>query len=95
MSQRIVSLSLHVVVSATIEEYWCPAVEVEWGDGEASLIAPDCRPFAEATDEDRWELEDMYRFTHPYRTKGEHVILVNISRNGKRIRQLKSRLEIR
>lgn len=94
MSPRPIEVELHVTVRSTSEELWCPGIEIEWGDGELSAVTPDCDPFEQASDEDK--LEQRYGpFSHLYRVKGQHTILVNVMKNGKRIRQVTNKLDYR
>lgn len=57
-----------------VEQYYCPEVEWEWGDGGKSVQESDCPPFVEG------ETKIDRRFTnhHEYRLAGSYRVTVTL-----------------
>jgi len=53
-----------------IEEFYCPEIEWEWGDGGKSVQEADCEPWAQGTTlERRWSAHHVYQFAGLYPVK--------------------------
>jgi hypothetical protein len=63
-----------------LEEFYCPEIEWEWGDGGRSVSEGDCDPWEPGT-------EIVRRFTtrHQYRYAGRYRVRVVLSKAGKDI----------
>lgn len=68
----------HVVVTADIkggandyEEFYCPAVEWEWGDGTKSDVTPDCDPYEAGKSEIKrhFSASKVFQFSGDYRVQ--------------------------
>ncbi len=59
------------------EEYYCPGIEWEWGDGTTSENTEDCDPYEAGKSEirRRWTVE------HTYVTSGNYRILFKLKRH--------------
>jgi hypothetical protein len=58
-----------------LEEFYCPAVEWDWGDGTRSRHESDCPPF-----EPGFAIDRHYAERHEYRQAGTYLIRVTLSR---------------
>jgi hypothetical protein len=63
-----------------LEEFYCPDVEWEWGDGGKSEHESDCAPFEEGT-----KLERHFSADHLYMLSGNYTAKVTLRRAGKTI----------
>ena len=63
------------------DEYYCPGLEWDWGDGTESSAAADCTPFeaGKSTIVRRWTA------THTFETAGQYRIVVRLQRGKKTI----------
>ena len=60
---------------ADVEEFHCPGLVWDWGDGSRSLRESDCPPFEEGAD-----LERRFTATHVYRGPGSYTVRVSLYR---------------
>ena len=58
-----------------IEDFYCPGLEWDWGDGERSRREADCAPF-----EPGMSLERRFSARHVYRQAGEFDVRVTLIR---------------
>ncbi len=58
-----------------LEEFYCPGLEWDWGDGERSLHEADCAPFEPGT-----SLERRFSARHVFRQAGEFDVRVTLRR---------------
>ena len=58
-----------------LEEFYCPGLEWDWGDGERSSQEADCAPF-----EPGMSLERRFSARHVYRQAGEFDVRVTLRR---------------
>jgi hypothetical protein len=70
-----VHLVAQLVGGETGEEFYCPALEWEWGDGARSSYESDCPPFAPGV-----ELERRFSATHAYIQPGDYQITLRLRR---------------
>ena len=63
-----------------VEEFYCPEVEWEWGDGGRSVSEGDCDPWEPGTEIDR-----RYTGRHEYLYSGRYRVRVTFSKAGKRV----------
>jgi len=75
MSPVNVLLRAELVGGEAGEEFYCPALEWEWGDGAKSSYESDCPPFAPGV-----ELERRFSATHAYVQPGDYQITVRLRR---------------
>jgi hypothetical protein len=61
-----------------IEDFYCPAVEWDWGDGARSAHEGDCPPFEPGMAMDR-----RHSARHAYRRPGEYSVRVTLRRVGR------------
>jgi len=80
-SPRTAFSPVHVLVVAELkggddlEEFYCPGLEWDWGDGERSLHEADCAPFEPGT-----TLERRFSARHVFRQAGEFDVQVRLRR---------------
>jgi len=63
-----------------IEEFYCPEVEWEWGDGGKSDKEADCDPWAEGT-----KIERRFTANHTFQFAGVYRVKVTLRKTGKTI----------
>jgi hypothetical protein len=63
-----------------IEDFHCPAIEWEWGDGERSAQESDCPPF-----EPGMEMARRHTASHAFRQPGEYSVRVTLRRAGRSV----------
>lgn len=61
------------------EEYYCPGVEWEWGDGTTSENSEDCDPYEDG----RSEIRRRWTVEHVYRTSGTYRVYFRLERHDK------------
>jgi hypothetical protein len=83
-SPRMSLMAANVLVVAElvggdeIEDFYCPAVEWEWGDGGRSAQESDCPPFERGT-----AMARRHSANHAYRQPGEYSVRVTLRRAGR------------
>jgi hypothetical protein len=63
-----------------VEDFYCPEVEWEWGDGGKSVSEGDCDPWEPGT-----KITRRYTGRHEFRYAGRYRVRVTLSRAGKDI----------
>ena len=63
------------------EEYYCPTVEWDWGDGSLSRHSPDCEPFA-GTD---GAIRRSFFNAHVYRSAGDFTMQLRLQKRGRTV----------
>jgi hypothetical protein len=61
-----------------VEDFYCPAVEWDWGDGARSAHEADCPPFAPGM-----AMARRHTASHAYRQRGEYSVRVTLRRVGR------------
>jgi hypothetical protein len=85
-SPRVAFLPVQVLVLAELnggddlEEFYCPGLEWDWGDGERSLHEADCAPFEPGT-----SLERRFSARHVFRQAGEFDVRVTLRRAARSV----------
>lgn len=83
-SPRMSLMAANVLVVAQLvggdemEDFHCPAVEWEWGDGARSAQESDCPPF-----EPGMSMARRHTASHAYRQPGEYSVRVTLRRAGR------------
>lgn len=73
-----------------IEEFYCPEVVWEWGDGSRSINQSDCAPFT-ASD----QLQRLFTARHVYRHSGTHRVRLILQKADRAIAIASVRLMVR
>ncbi len=73
-----------------VEEYYCPEVEWEWGDGGKSVQESDCDPWTAAS-----KLERRVTAHHLYPQAGLYLVRVTLRKSGKTIAAQTMQMTIR
>lgn len=77
MSPARVVVIVELVGGDDVEEYYCPGLEWDWGDGSRSFRESDCEPFeAGAT------VERRYSAHHVYGSPGSYSVRVSLRRSN-------------
>lgn len=74
-----------------VEDYYCPQLEWEWGDGGKSVQEGDCAPFEQGVS----KIERRFSTDHSYRRAGVFNISVLLRRANKAIAKADVRVTIR
>jgi len=77
-SPAMVLLSADLVGGDDGEEYYCPSLEWEWGDGGRSAHEADCPPYQTGT-----PLERHFSAEHGFRFAGDYNVKVTMRRSGR------------
>ena len=72
------------------EDFYCPAIEWEWGDGNRSAHESDCSPFRPGM-----TMARLHSATHAYRRPGEYSIRVTLRRVGRTLAAATTQVDIR
>jgi len=63
------------------QDFYCPTVMWEWGDGTESEATQDCDPYEPGTS----TIKRRYTATHEYRESGRFTVVARLKREGKTI----------
>jgi hypothetical protein len=73
------------------EEYYCAAVEWEWGDDTRSESNTDCEPYEEG----KSEIKRRYVVEHVYMRAGSYKIYIRLKRRNKSVAAATASVQIR
>lgn len=73
-----VFFTAELVGGEDVEEFYCPEVEWEWGDGGKSVNEGDCDPL-----EQGGKIERRFTAEHEYKRAGNYAIKVTLRRAGR------------
>ena len=90
MSPVNVLLVAELVGGEEVEEFYCPGLEWEWGDGSRSSFESDCPPFAPGV-----EFERRFSATHAYHRPGEYNVTVKLRRADRSLAVARSSISVR
>jgi len=85
-----VFLTAELVGGDELEEYYCPALEWNWGDGAKSVRESDCPPFQPGS-----EFVRRFSAEHGYRRAGDYEITVTLRRANKSLAAASARVAVR
>ena len=72
------------------DEFYCPTVEWEWGDGTKSEASTDCQPFEPG----KSEIKRRYTVEHVFRA-GNHKVALRLKRRDKIVAFATLQLQVR
>lgn len=73
------------------EEFYCPTVEWDWGDGTQSEVRADCEPFEAG----KSEIKRRYTTDHVFREGGRYRITLRLKRNDKTVTSANITVQVR
>jgi hypothetical protein len=73
MSPARVLVTVELVGGEDVEDFYCPGLDWDWGDGSRSFRESDCDPFVEGT-----RLERRFSEWHLYRSPGAYAVRVTL-----------------
>lgn len=73
------------------EEYYCPTVEWEWGDGTKSQSAIDCEPYEPG----KSTIKRRFTGDHTYHMSGNYRIQVRLKRGNKSLTGASTTVQVR
>lgn len=73
------------------EEFYCPAVEWDWGDGTRSENSSDCDPFESGVS----QITRRFSKKHVYNFQGRYRIQVRLKRNSKVLTSASTNIQVR
>jgi hypothetical protein len=82
-----VFVTAELVGGEDLEDFHCPGLEWDWGDGSRSAHEADCEPFGPGTVVDR-----RYGAHHVYRGPGEYDIRLSLRRAGRLVSATSTRV---
>lgn len=89
-SPAYVVLTAELVGGDEVEDYYCPGLEWNWGDGARSVRESDCPPY-----EPGRELERRFSAEHGYRRAGDYEITVTLRRANRSVAVASARVNVR
>src|SRR6478672_5376428 len=72
------------------EEFYCPAVEWEWGDGTKSESSSDCAPYEPG----KSEIKRRFTVEHVFRT-GVYRVMFHLKRHDKMVGSAMVQIQVR
>jgi len=73
-----------------IEEFYCPELVWEWGDGSRSVRQSDCAPFGPNR-----ELQRLFTARHVYRYGGHHAVRLTLRKAERPIASASVNIDVR
>jgi hypothetical protein len=73
-----------------LEEFYCPEIEWEWGDGGRSVSEGDCDPWEPGT-----EIARRYTARHEFRYSGRYHVRVYLRKAGKSVTETRLTVTVR
>lgn len=89
-SPAYVLLTAELVGGDNVEEYYCPGLEWDWGDGGKSVRESDCPPFQPGS-----EIVRRFSAEHGYRRAGDYSITVTLRRANRSLAIATARVNVR
>jgi len=85
-----VFLTAELVGGPDTEEYYCPGLEWDWGDGGKSVHEADCAPF-----EDGILLQRRFTAEHAYGSAGVYRVRVSLQRESRSLAKAEATVTVR
>ncbi len=63
-----------------LEDFYCPALEWDWGDGSRSMREGDCPPF-----DDETQMARLFSVMHRYQAAGDFSVRLTLRRAGRTV----------
>jgi hypothetical protein len=73
------------------EDYYCPELEWEWGDGGRSVTESDCDPFVAG----ETEIERRFTARHHFKHSGNYQVMVRLKRVDRTVARVSVNLTVR
>jgi len=73
-----------------VEDFYCPGLEWNWGDGTRSAYESDCPPFEPGT-----ELVRRFSATHAYREPGDYQVRITLRRADRSVAAASASVSVR
>jgi hypothetical protein len=89
-SPAYVLLTAELVGGDEVEDFYCPSLEWNWGDGARSVRESDCPPY-----EPGRELERRFSSEHGYRHAGDYEVTVTMRRANRSVAVASARVAVR
>ena len=89
-SPAYVLLTAELVGGDEVEDYYCPGLEWNWGDGARSVRESDCPPY-----EPGRQFERRFSAEHGYRHPGDYEIKVTLRRANRSVAVASARVNVR
>ena len=73
------------------EEFYCPAIEWDWGDGTRSENSSDCDPYKAGVS----QISRRFSKTHVYNIQGRYRVQIRLKRNTKVLTSASTNVQVR
>jgi hypothetical protein len=73
------------------EEFYCPAIEWDWGDGTKSENSSDCDPYEAGVS----QISRRFSKTHVYNLQGRYRVMIRLKRNTKVLTSASTNVQVR
>jgi hypothetical protein len=74
-----------------LEDYYCPSLEWDWGDGTQSAASSDCDPYEAG----KSEIKRRYTATHTFQFAGRFNVSLRLKRNNKVLVMMNTTVQVR
>ena len=89
-SPAYVLLTAELIGGDEAEDYYCPGLEWNWGDGARSVHESDCPPYEPGS-----EFERRFSAEHGYRHAGDYEITITLRRANRSVAVASARVNVR
>lgn len=86
-----VFMTAELIGGDDVEEYYCPEVEWQWGDGGKSIQESDCPPYEEGVS----KIERRFTADHEFRRSGNYTVVVTLRRATRNIARADVKVTVR
>lgn len=73
------------------EEYYCPAVEWDWGDGTTSEASTDCQPYESG----KSEIKRRFTVDHVFKGPGNFRVMFRLKKHEKAVGLASAQIQVR
>lgn len=88
---RVVLTAELVGGKSDFEEFYCPSVEWDWGDGTTSEVSSDCQPYESG----KSEIKRRFTVDHTFGAPGNFRVLFRLKKNEKSVGLASTQIQVR
>ena len=88
---RVVLTAELVGGKSDFEEFYCPAIEWDWGDGTTSEASSDCQPYESG----KSEIKRRFTVDHVFSAPGNFRVLFRLKKNEKAVGLASAQVQVR
>jgi hypothetical protein len=88
---RVVLTAELVGGAGDLQDYYCPAIEWDWGDGTKSEASNDCQPYEPG----KSEIKRRFTVDHVFRGPGNYRVLFRLKQHDKAVGVATAQIQVR